>query len=34
MEADAKSAADARKIRKISLISNVCFLILFQDDTL
>lgn len=26
MEADAKSAADARKIRKISLISNVCFL--------
>ena len=31
---DAKSATDARKIRKISLISNVCFLILFQDDTL
>ena len=29
-----KSAADTRKIRKISLISNVCFLILFQDDTL
>ena len=33
-DADAKSATDARKIRKISLISNVCFLILFQDDTL
>ena len=32
--ASARSATDARKIRKISLISNVCFLILFQDDTL